>query len=97
MYRVIEKFADLKDYNHIYEVGDIYPREGMLPLPERVAELSSNRNRLRTPLIEEIPEKPMKYEDTKVGKIESVEKEEPVEESKEEDKVTPKRRKKKAE
>lgn len=91
MYKVIERFADLQDYNHLYEVGDTYPREGMLPLPERVEELASNKNRLRIPLIKEIPDKPMKYEDTKVGQIK------PVEESKEEDKAVPKKRKKKAE
>lgn len=61
MFKVVEKFADLQDHNHLYEVGDTYPREGMLPLPERVEELASNKNRLRVPLIVEVPDEPMKY------------------------------------
>lgn len=67
MYRVLSKFADLKDYNHIYNVGDIYPREGMLPTPERVEELSSRKNRLRIPLIEKVDEE-AKAEDKAVRK-----------------------------
>lgn len=56
MYKVIETFADLQDYNYVYNKGDTYPREGYAPSLERIEELSSNKNRLRTPLIEEIPE-----------------------------------------
>lgn len=56
MYKVIEKFADAKDYGHIYEVGDIYPREGRVESPERIEELSSKKNRLKTPLIELVSE-----------------------------------------
>lgn len=67
MYKVIEKFADLKDFNYIYNVGDIYPHEGMLPTPERVEELSSSKNRLRTPLIEKVDEE-AKAEDKAVRK-----------------------------
>lgn len=97
MYKVIEKFADLQDYNHIYEVGDVYPREGKLVSSKRLAELASNKNRLRTPLIVEIPEEPMKYENTRVGSLES-EAENPVEKADiEEDKVVTKKRRKKAE
>ena len=56
MYKVIEKFADLQDYNYVYEKGDIYPRQGHAPSDKRIEELSTKKNRLRTPLIEEIPE-----------------------------------------
>ena len=31
-YKVIEKFKDLKDNDHIYEVNDIYPREDIKPV-----------------------------------------------------------------
>lgn len=96
MYKVIETFADLQDYNFLYNVGDTYPRMGMLPTPERIAELASNENRLRTPLIEEVPDKPMEYENTKVGQIKN---DIPVEEAKAEDKeeVAIKKRRKKSE
>lgn len=59
-YRVIEGFYDLqdpeKDSYHLYGKGDIYPREGLEPTEERIAELSGKDNRRRQPLIEEIPE-----------------------------------------
>ena len=60
MYKVVETFADLKDFNYIYNVGDIYPREGMSPTPERIEELSTSKNRLRIPLIKEVSDKPKK-------------------------------------
>lgn len=59
MYRVIEGFYDLQDPEgrsyHLYDKGDTYPREGLNPSGERIAELSGNGNARRTPLIEEIP------------------------------------------
>lgn len=45
MYRVIEGFTDLQDNNHAYSVGDIYPRTGAVASDERIAELSSTKNR----------------------------------------------------
>ena len=58
MYKVIERFMDLQDDNHIYEVGDAYPRKGAGPTPERIRELASNSNKIGKQLIEEIAEKP---------------------------------------
>ena len=58
MYRVIHKFYDLKDNNHAYSVGDTFPRNGGDVDAERIAELKSDKNRLRVPLIEEVAEKP---------------------------------------
>ena len=58
MYRVIHKFYDLKDNNHAYSVGDIFPHNGVEVDSERIEELASNKNRLGIPLIEEIKEKP---------------------------------------
>ena len=58
MYRVIHKFYDLKDNNHAYSVGDIFPHNGVEVDSERIEELSSDKNRLGFPLIEEISEKP---------------------------------------
>ena len=57
MYRVVHKFYDLKDNNHAYSVGDIFPHHGVDVGAERIAELASDKNRLGVPLIEEIAEK----------------------------------------
>ena len=60
MYRVIKAFADLQDVKktksgdlyHEYEIGDEYPRKGLKPSEERIAELSGSNNLQKTPLIE---------------------------------------------
>ena len=57
MYKVIKHFVDLQDNNHKYDVGDTYPRKGLNVLQSRINELASNKNKQKTPLIEEIPEK----------------------------------------
>ena len=57
MYRVIHKFYDLKDNNHAYSVGDTFHHNGVEVYAERVAELSSDKNRLGVPLIEEVAER----------------------------------------
>lgn len=54
MYRVIERFTDLKDNDHKYKAGDIYPRKGTTATEERIAELSGVSNKRGIPLIEEI-------------------------------------------
>ena len=58
MYRVIHKFYDLKDNNHVYSVGDTFPHNGVEVDAERIAELASDKNRIGVPLIEAIEEKP---------------------------------------
>ena len=58
MYRVIKSFTDLQDNNYAYYVGDTFPHNGVEVGAERIAELSSDKNRLGIPLIEEIAEKP---------------------------------------
>lgn len=52
MCKVIKKFTDLQDGNHVYNVGDVYPREGYTPSEERITELASDKNKQGTPLIE---------------------------------------------
>ena len=47
---------DLKDFNHIYREGDLYPRDGMEPPVSRIEQLLGSDNRFGRPLIEEIPE-----------------------------------------
>lgn len=53
MYIVKHYFTDLQDKNHAYEPGDVYPREGLEPSPERIKELSSDKNLQHKKLIEE--------------------------------------------
>ena len=52
MYIVVKRFRDLQDdQKHIYAVGDEYPRSGLKPTKKRIAELESDENKLKTPLI----------------------------------------------
>lgn len=54
MYKVVYGFADLQDDNHIYSVGDGYPRTGYVPTPERVLELEGANNKIGRQLISKI-------------------------------------------
>lgn len=51
MYEVIKGFIDLQDDNHLYEVGQTYPRSGYKPTDERIVELSGSNNKRGKPLI----------------------------------------------
>lgn len=53
-YKVIHYFTDLQDFNHPYNVGDVFPRIGMNVTEDRLKELSSNKNKQGKPLIEKI-------------------------------------------
>ena len=57
MYRVIKAFTDLKA-SHVYYVWDTFPHNGVEVDADRIAELSSDKNRMGVPLIEEVAEKP---------------------------------------
>ena len=76
MYRVIKAFVDLQDNNYAYDpknpARNTYPRKGLSVLPSRIKELAGSKNRQKTPLIEEIPEKV--EEPKKEKKSKSVEK-----------------------
>ena len=54
MYRVINFFRDLKDHNHAYHVGDLFPYNGKAVSEERLLELSTDANRRHKPLIEKV-------------------------------------------
>ena len=56
MYKVVKLFTDLQDSNHLYEVGDEYPRLGLNPGLARIEELKGPNNKQGVPLIEEIPD-----------------------------------------
>lgn len=60
MYRAITYFEDLQDNRHPYNVGDVYPREGLTPTDERINELATNRNIRGIPLIKKEERKPKK-------------------------------------
>ena len=51
MYKVIKMFHDLQDKNHLYNVGDTFPREGLEVSAERLAELTGSDNKQGKPLI----------------------------------------------
>lgn len=54
MYKVIKYFTDLQDNNFAYNVGDIFPHDGLVVSEERLKELSGSRNKQGVPLIEEV-------------------------------------------
>lgn len=60
MYKVIKFFTDLHDNNYPYEVGDIFPRQGLEVGKGRLDELAGPNNKQGTPLIEFVDEKPDK-------------------------------------
>lgn len=65
MYRAVIAFADLKDGKHLYNAGDTFPREGLTVDAARLAELAGSDNRMRRPLIVEVPEASEATERTK--------------------------------
>lgn len=50
-YTVIHSFSDLQDFNHVYKVGDKFPRLGITVKKSRIEELKSNKNKIGKPLI----------------------------------------------
>lgn len=60
MYKVITSFADLQDNNHAYNVGDSFPRVGVVVSEERCAELAGRQNKRGIPLIKEVKDKKKK-------------------------------------
>lgn len=54
MYKALINFADASDGGHVYAVGDEYPRAGLKPAKERIAELASDKNLLGVKIIEEV-------------------------------------------
>lgn len=76
MYKVIKFFTDLRDNEHPYNVGDVFPREGVEVTDERLAELASESNRQGVPLIELVEdEEPVKPEKEPAEEPEVVEEE----------------------
>lgn len=67
MYKVIEFFRDLKDNNHAYHVGDIFPHNGMEVSEDRLKELSTDANKRHKPLIAKVEEEPKEPEEPVEG------------------------------
>lgn len=59
MYKVLEKFTDLKDNNYKYLPGDTYPREGLVVDKARLDELASNKNKRGRAVIEMLMQPPL--------------------------------------
>ena len=55
-YVTIKFFTDLQDNNHVYNVDDPYPRDGVVVSPKRIEELSTDKNRRGVPLIKLVEE-----------------------------------------
>lgn len=54
-YKVVKEFYDLQDANHVYQVGDKFPRKGKAK-NDRIDELSSSNNKQGEALIKEVKE-----------------------------------------
>lgn len=55
-YEVVVTFTDLQDGEHLYNVGDEYPRTGYKPSAKRIDELSGANNKRGKPLIKAVQE-----------------------------------------
>lgn len=53
-YVTVVDFIDLKDGNYEYKVGDTFPHQGLKVDAERIEELSTDKNRRKTPLIKKV-------------------------------------------
>lgn len=77
IFKVIKAFKDLQDSNLIYNVGDVFPREGKEVSRERLNDLSTDNNLQKQPVIEgieDVSERP-NYSDMKVSELKKIAKE----------------------
>lgn len=76
MYKVIHFFTDLQDFNHPYNVGDIFPRDGLKVSEARLMELSGSDNKQNKPLIKLVEDKSTKekqYTKTDINRMTTAE------------------------
>jgi len=66
MYKVVKLFKDLQDNEHLYNVGDEFPRSGLSVTAERLSELAGSKNRQRQPLIVLMPDEKPEEETEKI-------------------------------
>ena len=67
MYKVIYPFADLLDDNHTYNVGDTFPRDGVIVKKERYEELAGPNNKIGRALIQMAEEEPVAITDGEIS------------------------------
>lgn len=51
-YRAVIDFVDMQDNNHVYKIGDEFPRLGMEVTDARIDELIGSNNKLKRSVIE---------------------------------------------
>lgn len=77
MYKVIHFFTDLQDFDHPYNVGDVFPRDGLKVSETRLKELSGSNNKQHKPLIklaeEEKIEQKNQYTKTEINRMSTAE------------------------
>lgn len=77
MYKVIHFFTDLQDFDHPYNVGDVFPRDGLKVSETRLKELSGSNNKQHKPLIklaeEEKIEQKKQYTKTEINRMSTAE------------------------
>ena len=61
-YRVVRRFIELKHDGHVYNVGDIYPKQGEKASKARLEELSTTKNKYGQVYIEKVEETPEEKE-----------------------------------
>jgi len=54
-FTVLISFSDVQDNQHVYGVGDEYPRPGYVASPERIKTLTGSSNTFGRPIIREVP------------------------------------------
>ncbi|MCM3071727.1 Rho termination factor N-terminal domain-containing protein [Staphylococcus equorum] len=80
IFKVIKAFKDLQNSNLIYNVGDVFPREGKEVSRKRLNDLSTDNNLQKQPVIEsiesteDVSERP-NYSDMKVSELKKIAKE----------------------
>lgn len=65
MYEVIHYFTDLQDNEYPYNVGEVFPRNGLTVSEERLKELSGSNNKQHKPLIKFLEEE-MPFSDDEI-------------------------------
>lgn len=71
-YRAIQFFTDLQDDNYAYNIGDVFPRRGMIVSENRIQELCSGNNKQHRPVIEEIEDIPFSPKKFTAKQLESM-------------------------
>ena len=65
---VVKEFADKTDSYYVYKAGETFPRHGKHVSAERISELSSGENAIKTPFIKEEKKQEGKSEETEKPK-----------------------------